>query len=405
MPEDAQASNTPSGSAEATAKSPASGHSVDTARAWWPEQHDEKSAVPLSPGSVEQLGVWAKLHSRDPHAATPAQSASASETGEQTQATRKTRKSHDGYGAHPVRFRDPHSDPTHDSTGAPIHAVPAKADTHTANAERSASQTSETATASAPVDRHHARDSTMDAVTSCWRRDEIPSSAASVTSTSASVGAPVVATPRAECFDKASNHHPEGHWLHAKQEGDFSAHLSAHFMVRDSNAAVHVETDGSLSASKSSILGPPSDSGSPSLHPVVASERSLAGLSDHGRGCHSPKYFGSGHHKDSHGLNGHERGHRPLPWDTHSSAVPAGLKPYQKSHQKSTVHGERGAPNDYSCINTLAARHVSRWKATIICCLDGSLTACVCGCGRPGHHVVDHGSQYSPKPRVSLALL
>ena len=35
---------------------------------------------------------------------------------------------------------------------------------------------------------------------------------------------------------------------------------------------------------------------------------------------------------------GHEKGHRPLPWDQHSSANPAALQPYRKDHFKHTLH-------------------------------------------------------------------
>jgi hypothetical protein len=314
--------------------------STESTPAWWLDHQAQHSAVSLSPGSVQQLSVWAKVHSRETKAEQPSDSVPASGD-EQGQPASNTRKSHDGYGAHPVKSIDPCTHPTHDSTGAPISALPTEAKTATDNPESSSSGTAPVgkSTASVIASRHHAQDSTMQAVTSFWRSDE--TSSLVVESSASTLGDPhVTATPRGDCFDKGSNHHPEGHWHQANQEGDFSAHLSAHFMSRDSTGAVHVETGGSMSSSKSSIRGASSVSGSPSIHPVVEAERKLAGLVDHGRGCHSPKYLGSDHHKDGHGLNGHERGHRPLPWDTHSYAAPAGLKPYQKSHHKSTVHGE-----------------------------------------------------------------
>ena len=307
---------------------------TDTSNAWWLDQ-GQSSAVALSPGSVQQLSVWAKVHSRE----TKADSLSAS-SDQKAQPTLKPRKSHDGYGAHPAKSVDPCTHPTHDSTGAPISA-PAEANASTDNPERSSSGAGPAGGPPATViaSRHHAQDSTMQAVTSCWRPDETPSLAVG-SSTSTLNRTHVTATPRGDCFDKESNHHPEGHWHQANQEGDFSAHLSAHFMGRDSTAPVHVETGGSMSSSTSIRGASSSVSGSPSLHPVVEVERTLAGLADHGRGCHSPKYLGSDHHKDGHGLNGHERGHRPLPWDSHASAARAGLKQYQKSHLKSSVQGE-----------------------------------------------------------------
>ena len=367
----------PTAAAEPTATKKARPAPVEPATAWWLEQRGGTAAVPLSPGSVEQLGVWAKVHSPEalPQQPQPEPApANSSTDGQSSTTATQPRKSHDGYGALPVKAHDPITHPKVDSTGAPISLVPTAA---AAGGPPPASPAGGSAVATEPTrvkgppitaDRHHAQDSTHGAVVSCWRPAEdsvaveSQSSVASQSVAEASAATTfdarlrashVTETERSECFDPASNHHPEGHWHQVKQEGEFSAHLSAHFLSRDvTSGALYVDTDGTGGSITSAAI---SSSPSSGLHPVVEVERTLAGFVDHGRGCHAPKYLDSPHDKDNHGVNGHEKGHRPLPWDQHAGATPAGLKPYQKSHQKGTLHG---------------------------------------------HHVGDHGVKSSPKPRL-----
>ena len=267
---------------------------VKAATAWWLEQHGGTDAVPLSPGSVEQLGVWAATRQTVTQPSRPPTAPSADS------ADSPKKKSHDGYGALPVKTKDPITDPGFDSTGAPIPLVPPPAAPDAPGASPGPPVT---------ADRHHAKSSTMNAVTSRWRdgdASEVPSSARSVSSAaggSHALETHVVETPRAECFDEDSNHHPEGHWHQVKKEGEFSQHLSAHFLSRNAaNGALFVDSDTTASGQVSGGGG--SQGGSAVVHSVVEAERTLAGFADHGRGCHTPKFHdgSSGDHDESHGL-------------------------------------------------------------------------------------------------------
>ena len=269
-------------SAATGAKKPAP---VKAATAWWLAQHGGADAVPLSPGSVEQLGVWAATRKTAQGYAPPTTSSVADSTD-----SSRPKKSHDGYGALPVKTKDPITDPGVDSTGAETPLVPPPAPDAPA------------ASPGPPVtaDRHHAQSSTMNAVTSRWRdgdASEVPSSARSVSSVGGGSPSRVVETPRADCFDEDSNHHPEGHWHQVKKEGEFSQHLSAHFLSRNaSNGALFVDAE---------TLASGAGAGSQSVaavHSVVEAERTLAGFADHGRGCHTPKYLDMPDEPGSHGL-------------------------------------------------------------------------------------------------------
>ena len=136
----------------------------------------------------------------------------------------------------------------------------------------------------------------------------------------------------------------EGHWNQIKREGEISTHLTASALSRNtSNGSIFVDAENyTLSTGVSSFggSGMSAHSGAPSLIDTVRTqayfpvacgvyifsdrqalsllvlcgssltdclwlqERTMAEFADHGRPCHSPKYFGRSHATESHGSEG-----------------------------------------------------------------------------------------------------
>lgn len=310
--------------------SPVPQASASPAIAWWFDQHGAE--VPLSPGASAQLQVsgrsaWAE------GLAQPKPGSPACSSPDKAPAAGPRAMSHDGLGSRPLsrQFNTPSAaDPFPQEAYTSMHEQPEVPPSPHGD----------------HLDRHHVKATAMNVAVSCWRRGEVggqPAAPAPLSSPSQSPyssdaevkgqGAQVLPS-HDEYYDALSPHHPDGHWDQIKREGEISSRLTASALNRTaSNGSIFVQKDmvgascgqssfgmnidpvvdqlasaactvmrGSCFADSAfSVTGGSVTSHAPTL---IDTERTLAEFANHGRTCHSPKYFGSKAEPDEHGALG-----------------------------------------------------------------------------------------------------
>jgi hypothetical protein len=183
-------------------------------------------------------------------------------------------------------------------------------------------------------------------------------------------------------FDPASLHHPEGHWHQVKREGDLSHAL----VTRSIKAGLDSSARGAglFSIDSMSLAdGGPTSALSEGNASLIDTERTMAGVHDHGRTSHSNKYFSSKGEPDDH-LHG--RSHRPMPWEP--QAHPATVKthvglarssPKKRQHHHHKLLSSRSLSGRSSSSASTASGSPSGQPQPVRTAVRDILLAIVCG--------------------------